>query len=182
MSYANRRRASRREPDRTPKPRKAAPTPSGHQIAIFERPAYRRGEENPQLRVVVDAVEGGRPFASIRVWRQDRSSGEWWPTHAGVTVRLNEGKGVLDALDLAKDPAVVAEIHAHNRQVRQGQPGTNPPAATTASRPGPNPAPSRATAHEPIVGSVAPWNGPDRFVDPDATPASNPGFDEDPPF
>src|SRR4051812_46202668 len=70
-------------------PRQAPPVEAGQRLAIFSR---GRGVE---LRVNL-ATYLGHEYISIRVWEQSR--GEWWPTRKGVSIRLCEVGGLLEAL------------------------------------------------------------------------------------
>jgi hypothetical protein len=70
----------------------SAPEDDGQPLGSF-----RRGDGRDELRISLKTYEG-RPYVSLRVWSRD-DGGAWWPQKAkGVSVRLGEVSGVIDAL------------------------------------------------------------------------------------
>ena len=76
------------DPPRRPEP----PPDDGRRLG-----AVSRGDGRDELRVTLKTF-AGRPFVSLRVWSRD-DDGAWWPVKGkGVSVRLGEIAGVIDAL------------------------------------------------------------------------------------
>src|SRR5438067_480849 len=85
-------RTSPEQPDPTP------PKPSGKLILA----CARKGPDGAplELRVSLDEYQG-RPYISLRLWQFHRSSGAWFPTKKGASIRLSEAASVIDALESA---------------------------------------------------------------------------------
>ena len=76
------------DPPRRPEP----PPDDGRRLG-----AVSRGDGRDELRVTLKTF-AGRPFVSLRVWSRD-DDGAWWPVKGkGVSVRLGEVSGVIEAL------------------------------------------------------------------------------------
>jgi hypothetical protein len=80
-----------------------APEPSGQVLASFPRRG-QHGEEQA-LRVCLDEYRG-HPFVQVRLWQRDGRSGDWWPVKGkGISIRIAEAEGVIEALGRALDLA-----------------------------------------------------------------------------
>ena len=75
------------------------PKEQGEKLASFPR-TNRDGAEE-ELRLVLDQFNGN-DFISLRVWTQDRTSGAWWPSKRGCSIRLGEIDGIRDGLAQAQ--------------------------------------------------------------------------------
>ncbi len=92
------------------------PEDHGQRLATLLR-SSRDGSADEEIRVAWTEFNG-RPFLSIRTWTH---SGEgWWPTKAGISVRLREladfAEAVSKALELAEEHLAASG--------ESGQPGT----------------------------------------------------------
>lgn len=114
------------------------PVPTGLQVAAFPRRNFSTGEDE-QLRVTLDAVNEGPPYIGLRIWRQDGRTRQWWPTRAGCTVRVGDGRdflaAVAQALDMAGDRRVLDRLRERNAAVRRGDHTGQSPAYRTPQRP-----------------------------------------------
>jgi hypothetical protein len=128
------------------------PVEQGERLATFPRSDRQGGES--ELRVDLSRYQG-HPYVSVRLWTQDRITGDWWPTRKGVSVRLSEADGVAEALVQA---------------VRLADAGRQPP-----------PTPTRKANSSPAGSSRRqrqPARGPELFKD-DGGPGQSAGDDFD---
>jgi hypothetical protein len=83
--------------DEQPAPAPAAPPePSGLLLAAFARKSPEGLQQ--ELRIVLDTYQN-RPYLAVRLWQRDRRTGSWWPMKGkGVSIRLSEVEGAVEAL------------------------------------------------------------------------------------
>jgi hypothetical protein len=74
-------------------------------VRLAAMPRRGKGKGDDELRVTLDEYtpENGRPsqYVSIRVWWVGRE-GDWLPGKQGITVRRNELRQVIEALERAE--------------------------------------------------------------------------------
>lgn len=103
--------------------RPQAPAETGQRLASLPRPNnFGQAEE---LRVSLDSYEG-HPYISVRLWTQDRTSGEWWPTRKGCSIRMGEAAEVAKALQAATRLVDRPEKSRSERQTAAGARGRGP--------------------------------------------------------
>ena len=85
-----------------PDPPKQSQAPNDDGVSLG---TFARGDGRDELRVTAKSYEG-HPYVSVRVWSRD-DNGEYWPAKGkGVSIRLAEVAGVIEALRGATDKAV----------------------------------------------------------------------------
>lgn len=98
-----------------------APRDDGIRLATLPRNVKGMREE---LRVSLATFEGHR-YLSLRIWSQDRRSGQWWPVKGkGCSIKLREAREVadalLDGLRRAEEMAACDEEEAPRRSASHG--------------------------------------------------------------
>jgi hypothetical protein len=105
------------------------PVEHGQRLATFPRPGYH-DQPDGELRLTLQEYED-KPFLSLRLWTRGEG-GHFWPTAKGVSIRLKEVSGPIQALSEIENtlrnsvPAQQALPGAgrprRSREPRKGQP------------------------------------------------------------
>lgn len=84
------------QPETSDADRPAPPAETGERLVTCARPGSR-GTRDAELRVTRDEYQG-HEYLSVRLWEKDPSTGAWWPTKKGCSIRLSEARDVGEAL------------------------------------------------------------------------------------